>query len=681
MLSSLKSRAAILLLFMFANAAVLTGTAVAAPPEPVFQNNVFHFSKGEPKSVVIAAGTQPFIVAALAFEGVIVLGADGKVVDHLYLDNPLSEATAVSVSPIMPVNSRSLILLAIADEGTSSVLLRGMDPQTGHFTNDIRHSTVTDTIPTHLCIAQDIHDRSLYLYTGGEHGMLAQYRIVMPTAGEISLAWIRNIAIGGETSSCIADNRSGIVYVVEPEVGLWTVQVDPETDAIRRMAAVNTPFGPLQEPVAVALISHKQQISPLVVDQGIEALVRLSSEGKPSARLRLASMSGKGGINGDIEGMATGRFPISGKIQDILAVAVQGESGGGSLHLLPTGTLGTWPDIKDADTNGHTVVVTPVVETDVAPSTGDAADDPAIWIHPQDPADSLVLGTDKNGGLMVMDLAGKLIQFLPDGRLNNVDVRSGFSDIPGLNHIAAATNRTDSAINLYAINPVTRQVSRVDARSIPAEFYDPYGLCLYHSRRSGEFYVIATSGDGKLHQWRLFSTVDGKIDAELVRRLNIGTVAEGCVADDETGLLYVGEEDVGIWRYPAEPAAGNDRVLVDGIHPDGQLIDDVEGLAIYRMTGDRGYIVASSQGSDSYVVYDRNPPHAHRGTFRIRANVSTGIDGVSETDGLDVSSTALPGYAQGILIVQDGRNIEPAENQNFKFISWQAISSALGLEQ
>ena len=45
------------------------------------------------------------------------------------------------------------------------------------------------------------------------------------------------------------------------------------------------------------------------------------------------------------------------------------------------------------------VEVTRTVETDPVPSSGDAADDPAIWVHPTDPSLSTVIGTDKNSGL------------------------------------------------------------------------------------------------------------------------------------------------------------------------------------------------------------------------------------------------------------------------------------------
>src|SRR5256885_2032975 len=75
------------------------------------------------------------------------------------------------------------------------------------------------------------------------------------------------------------------------------------------------------------------------------------------------------------------------------------------------------------------IVLTPAVriDTDPVPSTGDAADDPAIWIHPTHPEQSLVLGTDKRGGLHVYGMDGHERSVVSDGaRPNNVDVLYGF---------------------------------------------------------------------------------------------------------------------------------------------------------------------------------------------------------------------------------------------------------------
>ena len=58
-----------------------------------------------------------------------------------------------------------------------------------------------------------------------------------------------------------------------------------------------------------------------------------------------------------------------------------------------------------------------------------------------------------------------------------------------------------------------------------------------------------------------------------------------------------------------------------------------------------------------------------------------GIDGISETDGLEVTSRNLgPGFEHGAMIAQDGRNVMPVENQNYKYVPWKAIAEALGLE-
>jgi Phytase len=72
-------------------------------------------------------------------------------------------------------------------------------------------------------------------------------------------------------------------------------------------------------------------------------------------------------------------------------------------------------------------IVAASVETTPVPDSDDAADDPAVWVNPTTPALSVVIGTDKQGGgLGVYGLDGDQIQYLPSGKLNNVDLRDGF---------------------------------------------------------------------------------------------------------------------------------------------------------------------------------------------------------------------------------------------------------------
>jgi 3-phytase len=316
--------------------------------------------------------------------------------------------------------------------------------------------------------------------------------------------------------------------------------------------------------------------------------------------------------------------------------------------------------------------VAPVIETKPVPHEGDAADDPAIWVHPSNPALSTVIGTDKKGGLAVYDLSGREIQYLPDGKMNNVDLRTGFRLGGQAVALVTASDRSDDTLAIYRVNPTTRHLEHVAARAITT--LTVYGSCMYHSPISGKFYYFVNSEQGEVEQWELFDNHAGKVDATKVRTFDVGSQTEGCVADDQLGHFYIGEEAKGIWKYSAEPSAGSARTQVDTTGSGGQLTADVEGLTIYDAGGGRGYLIASSQGTSTYIIYRREGANAYVATFAI---VATGrIDGVSETDGIDVTSANLgPAFSQGMFIAQDGKNDNC--NQNFKFVSWQSIAAVI----
>jgi myo-inositol-hexaphosphate 3-phosphohydrolase len=110
--------------------------------------------------------------------------------------------------------------------------------------------------------------------------------------------------------------------------------------------------------------------------------------------------------------------------------------------------------------------VSATVETVPVPGGADGADDSAIWIHPSDPTQSTVIGTDKFGGLAVYTLAGQQLQYLTDGAMNNVDLRYNF--MLGGQPIALVTagNITNNSLAIYRVNPTTRLLINVAARTI-----------------------------------------------------------------------------------------------------------------------------------------------------------------------------------------------------------------------
>lgn len=322
----------------------------------------------------------------------------------------------------------------------------------------------------------------------------------------------------------------------------------------------------------------------------------------------------------------------------------------------------------------HAVVAPPGRATiGPVPNSGDAADDPAIWVHPSQPERSLVLATDKRGGLLVYEFDGDLQQIVADGaRPNNVDVLYDF--VLGGIHVdlavASCVAPEQPGVKVWVIEPSTRRL--VDAHASPVFRVfggkTPYGLCVYRSPRSGKAYYFVTDKEGTVEQWELFDD-RGRLAVKRARTLVLDSKAEGCVADDENGTLFLAEEDIGIWKFDAEPAAKTKRTLIARVGDHG-LAKEVEGLTLYYATGGRGYLIASSQGNDSFKVYDRTGDHRYLFTIDPRPGRH---DDVEKSDGVAVTNVPVSRqFPKGVLIVQDGWN--ERGNQDFHLYSWEEIA-------
>jgi 3-phytase len=326
-------------------------------------------------------------------------------------------------------------------------------------------------------------------------------------------------------------------------------------------------------------------------------------------------------------------------------------------------------------------LVTASVETEATPrgKNDDSADDPAIWIHKTQPEKSFIIGTDKKGGLATYDLTGKQLNYYATGDMNNCDLRYSFPLNGDTIDILAASNRTMQSVSLFRIGK-NGTLDSIHSRIIKSAMTDEvYGLCMHQSKKTGLFYVFVNGKSGEVEQYELLAA-DNKIDAKLVRSLKLSTQTEGMVADDETGTVYIGEEVAGIWKFEAEPDGSTQGKLIPKSSVENLNIKyDIEGLAIYPTDSVNGYLVASSQGNFSYAIFERQDENKYLGSFRI---TNGAYDGVEETDGLDITTGALPGFPEGMLVVQDGFNYDgkKKQSQNFKYISWAEIVKVLNLE-
>lgn len=321
-------------------------------------------------------------------------------------------------------------------------------------------------------------------------------------------------------------------------------------------------------------------------------------------------------------------------------------------------------------------VGTPVLAAAETPPVGtrsrDAADDPAIWVDPQDRGRGVIIGTDKQAGLYVYDLSGRQIQALPGGKPNNVDLRDGFPTAAGPAVLVAASDRGRRGVALYKLDPGTLKLAFWAV--VPVDLTEPYGLCM--ARRGDAFLVVTNGTDGQIRQHRVSESPAGAPVWTEERRMAVAAQPEGCVADDARGRLYLGEENRGIWLFDLAATASPAALIAAA--PSEMLKPDVEGLALLE-DGPAAWLVASSQGDSAFAVWrvDGAAP-VYRGRFSVVAGGS--VDAVTGTDGVAALGGRVGGFDEGLIVVQDDADQgSEGARQNFKLVAWRDVKRALGL--
>jgi len=328
------------------------------------------------------------------------------------------------------------------------------------------------------------------------------------------------------------------------------------------------------------------------------------------------------------------------------------------------------------------IVINPKQETEPVFSAGDAADDPAFWFNKKEPSKSVIFGTDKKSGLHSFSLNGKRMQFISSGKINNIDSRSGYSFGAKNFSILAGSNASNNSIIIYLINE-DGIIEKLNENEFKTELQGVYGLCMYKSSKSKATYIFVSDViTFTINQYRVLNFFP--IKTQLVREIKTDSTSEGCVVDDESGILYFAQEDEnsGVYYIDAEPK-DNEIKIIDSIKENGgQINGDTEGLAILNHPEGK-LLIASSQGSSDFTVYSLSNKNKFIGRFSIGKDNE--IDGVSRTDGIEIYTGYInEDYESGILIAQDDMNMATFNldgvslqakkiNQNFKLVPIKQI--------
>lgn len=343
------------------------------------------------------------------------------------------------------------------------------------------------------------------------------------------------------------------------------------------------------------------------------------------------------------------------------------------LSLLTLASTGCGPQAA-SDTATADSVVRPLYVTEpVAYDT----DDPAIWINPNDPGQSLIIGTDKNsdGGLYVYDLKGRIIADKTVKGLkrpNNVDVAYGLQ-LGGSNvDIAVVTERLTHSLRIFTL-PDMRAVDNggieVFEGETGEEYRDVMGIALY-TAADGRIYAVVGRKNGPtdgsyLWQYLLEDDGTGVVKATLVRKFGQYSGVkeiEAIAVDNELGYIYYSDEQVGVRKYYADPAQGNDELALFATEG---FKEDNEGISIYKTSDSTGYILVSDQSANRFKVYPRegaaNALHEHT----LITSIPTAAN---QSDGSDIVSIPLnDDFKHGIFVAM-------SDDRTFHFYRWEDMA-------
>lgn len=308
-------------------------------------------------------------------------------------------------------------------------------------------------------------------------------------------------------------------------------------------------------------------------------------------------------------------------------------------------------------------------------------DDPAIWVNPENIAESLIIGTDKNvdGALYVYNLEGKIQEdkVVRDlKRPNNVDVEYGLMVGNKTVDIAVTGERLTHNMRVFSLP----DMKAIDGGGLPVflgetgeETRDLMGVSLYKRPSDGAIFAIMGRKTGPtdgtyLWQYRLTGNADGTVGAELVRKFGQFSgkkEIESIAVDDELGFVYYSDEGVGVRKYYADPDKNNEELA---LFANTEFAYDNEGISIYDAGNGTGYILVSDQQANEFHVYPREGsegnPHSHPLLKQVK--VST-----NESDGSEMSSLAFnENFPNGLFVAM-------SDDRTFHLYRWEDIAGDL----
>lgn len=510
---------------------------------------------------------------------------------------------------------------------------------TGQEFQPVWQGEITSRVVEDICFFESQQNQQLSVFVLGGRGGAEQRLLQQDSQWLQQPLTIREMNVPFDSTACVVSQAHSKLYVAEADQAIWAYNAEPEVDEGRDLVAVKAPFGEINNEIKALELLQDGTLLALEEEPPRLLVYRLTDDGYKFEEAT------------DFDGVDAFTDVTMQRGGNVLLT----EEGMNAAESFEVENLG----VTLAQNAKPVQQVAATLETQPSPRRGDAIDDPAVWVHQQNPQQSRILATDKRTGLYVYNMQGQIVQELAVGRLNNVDVR---------HNLAAATLRDNNSIQLFRISDNGELSLAANYKTDIAEIY---GLCMGYDSQAEQTSVYVNGKSGRIQQFLV--TDAGELS--LVREMSVPSQPEGCTVDDEQQRLFVGEEDVAVWMFDAGAGGSENGEEIIRVADHDELVDDIEGVAFARVNN-QPLLFVSSQGNDSYLVFDADKPWKQRAHFRIRTNIEQGIDGASETDGIEVTTQSLGnGFEQGAFLVQDGRNRMPEAGQNVKLVPLERIIS------
>ena len=208
----------------------LTGAVAAAQPVPTVpavsgRATAPTEQGGANRAIVVAGPDGSFVVGTAELAGLEIYDLSGTRIGRV----PAGEAVGIDIRyDALALNGQPASVVVAAD--AESGALRFFAPGRISLAENGAAPVPLGFAVEGVCLYHSAQDGSLYAFAVGDGGEVDQYLLFEQEPGRVGARKVRQLNVPSPAEHCVADDRTGQLYVSEEAVGVWRFTAEPETD-------------------------------------------------------------------------------------------------------------------------------------------------------------------------------------------------------------------------------------------------------------------------------------------------------------------------------------------------------------------------------------------------------------------------------------------------------------------